>query len=203
MSLKAANPEAEHSGASGIATASEKSKGDEPEKKDESERNSAAEEKNSALICSTKIVTPPRTSLTFFRPEKITLGWCEFYGCMILAAVFTARFVPVARILPGWGCIFRKMTGGWPCLSCGMTRSFDWFAQGRFGDSFLINPLGFCLALFGVLITLYTLAAPLRPPRPRLILGNKVRIAAGIFLSAAILGDWAFLLIRHHLGLWP
>ena len=137
------------------------------------------------------------------RPKHITLGAAEICGIAVLLLALTARFIPLARILPSWGCPFRRITGGWPCLSCGMTRSFDWFIRGRFADAFLINPLGFLFVLSGALFTLYALFAPFRPPRLSLNLSlrtERLLAAAAVML---FFGNWAFLLIRHALGLWP
>lgn len=142
-----------------------------------------------------------RTRIAFVRPQRFTFGFPEIYGLILLAAAFTARFVPLSRL---WGeCTFRRLTGGWPCLSCGMTRSFDWFAQGRFADSFLINPLGFLAALSGAVLSLYAILSPLRPPRLKATLDPVGQNVLRYSLVALVVGDWAYLLIRHALGFPP
>ncbi len=151
------------------------------------------------VIVPTRLFQPGRSRLIFIRPRRVTLGWAEVFGFLILGLVFAARFIPAARFLPGWGCPFRELTGGWPCASCGMTRSFDWFAQGRFIDSLVINPLGFFLALTAALTVAYACLAPFRPPRPRLTLSPSATLALRIGGFAALAGNWAYLLIRHAL----
>ena len=151
------------------------------------------------VIADTRLFLPERTTLTFIRPRRVTLGWVEVCGILVLALVFTARFVPIARFWPGWGCPFRELTGGWPCASCGMTRSFDWFAQGRFADSFFVNPLGFLLALSAAVTAAYACLAPFRPPRPRLFLSPSAAFGARAAAFTALFGNWAYLLIRHAL----
>ncbi len=131
------------------------------------------------------------------RPERPTLGLPEIYGLIGFGLLVTARFVPLARWLPFWGCTMRRVTGI-PCLSCGMTRSFDWFMQGRFLDSLSINPLGFVLALLSAVGGLYGLLYLLRVRAPRLEVslspneGNAVRYAAILALAA----NWGYVVAR-------
>lgn len=145
-------------------------------------------------VVGTRLISAPRTRLRFVRPARVTVGWPEIYGGLVLALVFTARFVPIARWWPTWGCRFRELTG-WPCLSCGMTRSFDWFAQGRFLDALRINPLGFLIACSGALLTLCLAAAPLRPPRPIVDLSPRGQAVLRAMAVAACLLNWAYLLL--------
>src|SRR5690242_122291 len=130
----------------------------------------------------------------FHRPARPTAGLLEIYGAIGVFLLLVARFVPLAR-LPFWGCGLRKLTG-YPCLACGMTRSFDWFAQGRLIDSLVINPLGFVLALLSVIGVVYLLLLPLRLPRLEIDLsetaGRIVRIAA----IALIFANWGYLITR-------
>lgn len=132
--------------------------------------------------------------IRFERPPRPTTGWLEIYGGIGLLLLFTARFIPLSK-LPFWGCALRKTTGI-PCLSCGMTRSFDWFLRGRFLDSLLVNPIGFGLAVLSLVGVAYLLLRPLRPPRLRLELsesaGRWVRVAAIVLLAA----NWGYLVAR-------
>ncbi len=144
-------------------------------------------------IVDTRLAPPPRTRVRFFRPPRVTVGWIEIYGGIVLALVFAARFIPLARFWPGWGCRFRELTG-WPCLSCGMTRSFDWFAQGRFVDALCVNPLGFLLACSGACLALWLVLAPLRPPRVEIVLSPRAQWTLRAFAIAACLLNWAYLL---------
>lgn len=153
---------------------------------------------NTALdepVVDTRLVPPSRTRLRFTRPLQVTIGWPEVYGGIILALVLVARFIPLARWLPTWGCKFRELSG-LPCFSCGMTRSFDWFARGRFLDAFLINPMGFLLACTGAILAIYLVAAPLRLPRPLLELTPHGALALRVTAICACLLNWVYLLIR-------
>lgn len=133
--------------------------------------------------------------LRFVRPERPRFGPLEMMGAAGLALLLTARFVPLARWMPWWGCPLRETTG-LPCLSCGMTRAFDWLMRGRLLDSFLINPLGFLLALLGAISALYLLLAPLRPPRPQLAIPAPLPLWVRLGLGGAIAGNWVYLVVR-------
>ncbi|HEY3451714.1 MAG TPA: DUF2752 domain-containing protein [Myxococcales bacterium] len=136
--------------------------------------------------------------MRFQRPIKPTVGLLEIYGAIGVFLIVVARFVPLAR-LPYWGCGLRKVTG-YPCLACGMTRSFDWFAQGRILDSFLVNPLGFLLAVLSVVGVVYLALRPLRLPRLEIDLSDRagfwVRVAAIVLIFA----NWGYLVTRTVLG---
>lgn len=146
-------------------------------------------------VLPTRLARPERSVIRFRRPEKPTWGPFEAYGAIGIGLVLVARFIPLARWLPFWGCALRENTGI-PCLSCGMTRSFDWFAQGRLLDSLLINPLGFALAVVSLTAFVYLLAIPLRLPRLEIRLSERasmvVRYGALLMLAA----NWGYLIAR-------
>jgi len=130
----------------------------------------------------------------FERPAKPPVGWPEVSGGMGAFLIVVARFVPLAR-LPFWGCALRRATG-FPCLSCGMTRSFDWFARGRFVDSFLVNPLGFAFALTAAIGFVYLVLRPLRLPRLYFDLTERESLAVRIFAIVLIAANWGYLIAR-------
>ena len=138
------------------------------------------------------------TRVRFQRPPKPTWGLLELYGAIGVLLILVARFVPLAR-LPYWGCGMRKLTG-YPCLSCGMTRSFDWFARGRILDSLLINPLGFLLALASVVGAAYLVLRPLRLPRLELQLSERAGLWLRVATIALVLANWSYLVARTILG---
>jgi hypothetical protein len=146
-------------------------------------------------VLPTTLAEPPRTRVRLVRPEKPTWGPFEAYGAIVLALVLVARFVPLAKWLPFWGCSLRKLTG-YPCLSCGMTRSFDWFAQGRLVDSLLINPLGFALAATSVVAVVWLVAIPLRPPRLEVTLSDRAFSVVRWLVLLALAGNWGYLVTR-------
>lgn len=62
-------------------------------------------------------------------------------GVMGLFGFLVARYVPLATLIPFWGCGFRKLTGI-PCPGCGLTRVAERLAHFQFWSAFTINPLG-------------------------------------------------------------
>ncbi len=130
----------------------------------------------------------------FKRPARPTVGLLEIYGAIGVVLLLVARFVPLAR-LPYWGCGLRKLTG-YPCLACGMTRSFDWFAQGRLLDSFLVNPLGFLLAVASVVGVVYLVLRPLRLPRLEVELSDRAGFLVRVAAIVLIFANWGYLVTR-------
>jgi Protein of unknown function (DUF2752) len=132
-----------------------------------------------------------------YRPARPTFGLPEIYGLIGVALLVVARFVPIARWLPFWGCTLRRATG-MPCLSCGMTRAFDWFMQGRFLDSLAINPLGFLLAVLAAIGGLYVLLFALRVRTPRLevALSPRAQTAARYGVLLLLAANWGYLVAR-------
>ncbi len=130
----------------------------------------------------------------FHRPARPVFGVPEWLGAIGVPLLLVARFVPLAR-LPGWGCLLRLSTGI-PCPTCGMTRSFDWFAQGRLGDSLHINPLGGLLAASVAFGFVYLLAYPLRPPRLAVELSPKASLGLRIAVVIALAVNWAYLVVH-------
>lgn len=136
--------------------------------------------------------------IRFVRPPRPTTGLLEVYGAIGVFLILVARFVPLAR-LPYWGCGLRKLTG-YPCLACGMTRSFDWFAQGRLLDALLVNPLGFLLAGLSVVGVVYLALRPLRLPRLEIDLSERAATWARLGAIVLIFANWGYLIGRTVLG---
>ena len=128
----------------------------------------------------------------FERPAIQPVGWPEVWGGMGVFLLFVARFIPIAK-LPFWGCALRQLTGI-PCLACGMTRSFDWFMHGRFLDSFLVNPMGFGLALSAVIGFVYLVLRPLRLPRLYFDFTERESLIVRILAIVLIFANWGYLI---------
>jgi len=84
-----------------------------------------------------KVLVPPRNR---------RLGTVDYLGIIGLVGLLIARYIPVARIIPFWGCVLRERTG-WPCLGCGLTRVADRVAHFNFVGAWEANPLGTVAAL--------------------------------------------------------
>lgn len=94
-------------------------------------------------------------------------------GLIGLVGFAIARYVPVARLVPFWGCGFRKVTGI-PCPGCGLTRVAERFAHLNLLGALEANPLGTVAAgLFFVAIPASALHLILRVPIPELVLDER------------------------------
>lgn len=71
-------------------------------------------------------------------PGRIEFG--IIYGTIVLLALAAARFLPVLSIMPA--CTFRVLTG-FPCPTCGSTRSLVFLSHAWFLPAFVMNPLAF------------------------------------------------------------
>ena len=142
--------------------------------------------------------------MTIIWPERNRkVGVLDALGLIGLAGLLVARFIPVAQLVPFWGCGFRQMTGI-PCPGCGLTRVADHFAHGHFGAALLANPLGFfaaCGFLFAVVMSALHLAFKVTLP----VVHLEEREWAWLRNAAiaAVLVNYAFVIANHRFGpLW-
>ena len=124
-----------------------------------------------------------------------SLGFVDALGVMGLLGLLVARFVPIAKLIPGWGCALRQTTG-WPCLGCGLTRAADRFAHGNVLGALSANPLGTLAAALFALAALWTvlhLTFALRTPD--LVLGPRETRVVRLTLVALVLLNYAYVIV--------
>lgn len=119
------------------------------------------------------------------KPNR-TLGTIDYVGLVGLAGLLVARYIPVAKLIPFWGCVLRERTG-WPCLGCGLTRVADRVAHFNFSGAFAVNPLGTVAALFFALAAVVmVLHLVFKMPVPEVSLSPRewtvVKVAAPLLL---------------------
>lgn len=88
---------------------------------------------------------------------KRSPGAIEFgivYGGIVLLGIFAGRFLPVLDFAPS--CTFKALTG-FPCPTCGATRSIVFLSHGNLISSFFMNPLIFAVAVMTMLYLFYSL----------------------------------------------
>jgi hypothetical protein len=103
-----------------------------------------------------------------------------------------ARWIPVALIIPFWGCGFRKLTGI-PCPGCGLTRVADRFAHFNVLGALKANPLGtVAAALFAGAIVYSAIHLIFGAPVPELVLDQKEwrRVRWGAFILFGLNYAW-------------
>jgi hypothetical protein len=123
-------------------------------------------------------------------------GFVDALGVTGVVGLLVARFIPVARLIPFWGCLFRKLTG-WPCPGCGLTRVADRFAHGHFLGAIEANPLGTLAAvLFALAALLMVLHLVFKMPIPEVKLGPKETRWLRWGGAAALVVNYAFVAIN-------
>jgi hypothetical protein len=126
-----------------------------------------------------------------------SIGPIDALGIVGLAGLLVARFIPVARLIPFWGCALRQRTG-WPCLGCGLTRAADRFSHGDVVGALSANPLGtlaaagFALCAAVAMVVHLAFGVPL--PSVELAPGAKRKLLW--VLGAALLLNYAFVVIQ-------
>jgi len=126
-------------------------------------------------------------------PEEIDH---ELLWLLISVSTFLALSLWLSAGLATPRCAFRAITG-FPCLTCGATRSAWQFLHGHFLTSLRFNPLAF-LAYCGIAIfDLYAIAV-LIARTPRLRLSNFTRfekLVVRILVIALLSGNWLYLVV--------
>jgi hypothetical protein len=130
-----------------------------------------------------------RISLRKKHPGEIEFG--IIFGSLAIMALVAARYLPLMDIMPS--CQFKAFTG-FPCPTCGTTRSLVDLAKGDLQGSLLMNPvlaLGMILAIVwffynSIIVLFNTSRFALSLSRPE---SDAVRVAALAFL----LLNWYYL----------
>lgn len=120
---------------------------------------------SSATVCgAVQVYVPPRNR---------SFGTIDALALVGLVGFAVARWVPLARIVPFWGCGFRKVTGI-PCPGCGLTRVADRFAHLNILGALKANPLGtVAAALFAAAIVASFVHLTFKVPVPELVLDDR------------------------------
>jgi hypothetical protein len=91
-----------------------------------------------------------------------------------------------------WGCWFKEHYG-FPCPTCGMTRSVILTMHGDFHDAFLLNPAGPFLIAGLLLVTLIALRLPMAGLKE--IKSRQLALGLSLYgwvFVCVMLGQWTF-----------
>ncbi|WP_224365854.1 DUF2752 domain-containing protein [Hyalangium versicolor] len=129
-------------------------------------------------------------------PANRKPGLVDYLGLIGLIGLLIARYIPVAKLIPFWGCMLRQTTG-WPCLGCGLTRVADRVAHFNILGALDANPLGTVAALlFALMVVLSVLHLVFAMPIPRVELSpdewSRVRIALAVLVAV----NYAYVVVR-------
>ena len=117
------------------------------------------------------------------------------WGGIVLLVILIARFAPFS-LLPKIKCLFHFFTG-YPCPSCGMTRSFILMSRLKFWLSLKMNPLGGLLFICTTIFVVYAFIAIIFHLR-------RIRIQVterwentfiGIAFILVVIMNWIYLII--------
>jgi len=124
-------------------------------------------------------------------------GRLDALGLLGLLGLLIARYIPVAVIIPFWGCAFREMTG-FPCPGCGLTRVADRFAHFNVYGAFAANPLGTLAAgAFAIAVVWSFLHLVFKAPVPDLELDERDWTRLRNVAIVAFTLNYAFVIIQH------
>lgn len=129
-------------------------------------------------------------------PPNRRFGALDALGVTGAVGLAVARWVPIARLVPFWGCALREQTG-WPCLGCGLTRAADHFAHGNLLAALQANPLGTVAAAFFALCAVATLLhLAFAVPLPEVHLTPHEARRLRWALGAAVVLNYAFVIVQ-------
>lgn len=131
-----------------------------------------------------------------------TLGTIDALGIVGLVGLLVARYVPVARIIPFWGCTFRETTGV-PCPGCGLTRVADRVAHFNVMGALHANPLGTVAAVgFALAVVLTIIHLVFGVPLPELVLNDKEWKRARWIAISLFLVNYGFVVFSYRVLHW-
>jgi hypothetical protein len=132
-------------------------------------------------------------------PKDRTITSFEVLGIVGIIGLFVARFIPIAKLIPFWGCGFRRLTG-YPCPGCGLTRAADHFAHLHFYTAFTSNPLGMMAAGCFAIAALWSLLHfAFKLPTPRLFMDDEDwRWLRNVAIIAFVI-NYGFVIVQHRL----
>lgn len=129
-------------------------------------------------------------------PRNRRITAVDGLGLTGLLGLLVARFIPVAKIIPFWGCAFRQLTG-WPCPGCGLTRAADRFAHLHFAWAWEANPLGTIGAGVFALLAVYSfLHLVFGVPVPKVELSRREERVLQVLTVVAVILNYGFVIMK-------
>ncbi|MCY1016347.1 DUF2752 domain-containing protein [Pyxidicoccus sp. MSG2] len=134
-----------------------------------------------------KVLIPPRNR---------SFGTVDALGIAGIVGLLVARYIPVARLIPFWGCVLRERTG-WPCLGCGLTRVADRVAHFNFAGAWEANPLGTVAALlFALAAVVMVLHLVFAMPIPEIQLSPREWNVVRVALPMLLVVNYAYVVVK-------
>lgn len=141
--------------------------------------------------------------LVFLMQENLLKGTSPIFRTLILLPIGVA-FYYIGNLSLGFQsgpslCLFNKLAG-FPCPTCGLTRSLYSLATGNLSQSVRFNPLGLPLACF---ITLWTLGKVNLVSLLKRLETTKLEGRTIYIIFTLLLLSWSFNIIRVVSGVYP
>ncbi|MFP2905049.1 DUF2752 domain-containing protein [Pyxidicoccus sp. 3LFB2] len=134
-----------------------------------------------------KVLIPPRNR---------RFGTVDALGLAGILGLLVARYIPVARLIPFWGCVLREQTG-WPCLGCGLTRVADRVSHFNFAGAWDANPLGTVAAfVFALLAVVAVLHLAFAMPIPEVQFSPREWTVLQVVLPVLIVVNYAWVVVK-------
>jgi hypothetical protein len=141
------------------------------------------------------LVTLPDVKVIFPKPNR-TFGVVDVLGLVGLVGLLVARYIPVAKLIPFWGCALRETTG-WPCPGCGLTRVADRVAHLNLAGAWEANPLGTVAALFfALMVVVLVLHLAFAMPVPQVELSPREWHWARLAGTALLVVNYAWVIVK-------
>ena len=132
----------------------------------------------------------------FIPPPNRSPGLVDALGLAGLIGLLVARYIPIAKLIPFWGCMLREQTG-WPCLGCGLTRVADHVSHFHVLKALEVNPLGTVFALlFAAMAVMMILHLAFKVPVPEVVLSLREWQWVRRGLPLAILCNYAYVVVK-------
>lgn len=127
------------------------------------------------------------------RPARRVFDERPIFAVMFLAMFVMARWFPFQR--NPYMCSFKQITG-YPCFSCGMTRSWVHAVHGQVIEGLQQSPYGSFLFLLALAFTLWTvLRFAFRLPSLKFALSRWESAAVWAFFVVGLIGNWVYTII--------
>ncbi|MFO0594634.1 MAG: DUF2752 domain-containing protein [Myxococcaceae bacterium] len=131
-----------------------------------------------------------------------SFGTVDAFAVIGVIGLAIARWVPIAVLVPFWGCGFRRVTGI-PCPGCGLTRVADRVAHFNVIGALQANPLGTVAALFfAACVVLSVLHLTFKLPVPELVLSTQEWNRARWGVLAAFALNYGWVIFAHTMLHW-
>lgn len=132
----------------------------------------------------------------FIPPPNRRPGLVDYLGLAGLVGLLIARYIPVAKIIPFWGCMLRERTG-WPCLGCGLTRVADRVSHFNIPGAWEANPLGTVAALlFALFAVVMVLHMVFKMPVPELRLSPREWTWVRYGFPVILFANYAYVVVK-------